>query len=78
MKACQIREGGLYIARVSGKLSLVRVDRIRDSVRVRSNNYTGKAELVSCDVYDVTNLATRRRTVFRSARRFLREVSSSE
>jgi len=57
MKAREIQVGGRYVMKVSGKLTTVRVDAIRE-------NYKGRT------VYDVTNLATGRRTMARSAAKF--------
>lgn len=62
MKANEIKVGGVYVARVSGRLTEVRVDAIRE-------NAFGQRL-----VYDVTNLATGRRTTFRSAAKFRSEV----
>ena len=65
MKAKQITIGGVYIARVSGRLVPVRVDNIRRVAQfVRGGLQT---------VYDVTNLVTKRTTTFRSAQRFRRQ-----
>ena len=59
MKAKEIKIGGVYVAKISSKLTTVRVDEIRTTsynpVRIH---------------YDVTNLATGRRTTFRSASKF--------
>ena len=62
MKAKYIKIGGLYRAKVAGKLTTVRVGGLTD-------NAFGQRL-----VYDVTNLATGRRTTFRSAAKFRREV----
>lgn len=60
MKASEIRVGGVYIAKVSNKLTRVRVDAIRE---------TGWS--IRCVwAYDVTNLTTGRKTTFRSAAKF--------
>ena len=61
MKANEIKVGGVYVAKVNGKLTRVRVDAIRAAC-----DYKGKASTR----YDVTNLATGRRTTFRSAAKF--------
>lgn len=63
MKAAEIKVGHVYTAKVSGKLTKVRVDTIRDAWQ----GYRGK-------YYDVTNLTTGRRITFRSAQRFRRET----
>ena len=64
MKKNEIKVGGTYIAKVAGKLTTVRVDRIIDQTAF------GKA----CTTYAVTNLTTRRDTTFRSAAKFRNEV----
>lgn len=68
MKAKEIKKGGLYTAKVSGKLVTVRVDEIR----VRSGFKKDTT------VYDVTNLSTGRKTTFRSAMKFRSEVKPVE
>lgn len=60
MLAKDIKVGGLYCAKVSGYLTTVRVDAIRDGRGVKGN----------ATYYDVTNLKTGRRTTFRSAAKF--------
>lgn len=55
MRANDVIEGGVYVARISGKLTEVKVNRI---CKERTTHYI------------VTNLATGRRVVFKSARRF--------
>lgn len=70
MKANEIRVGGVYIAKVSGKLTKVRVDAIRET-----SGRMGRGERT---VYGVTNLATKRTTSFRSAAKFRKEVKGSE
>jgi hypothetical protein len=62
MKACDIVVHGRYLARVSGRIVRVRVDRIYDGSNGRKR-------------YDVTNMATGRTTSFRSATRF-RHIAS--
>ena len=63
----QINVGGLYRAKVNGKLTTVRVDRI----------YTRSGVNRDTTGYDVTNLSTGRATTFRSAQKFLREAPTS-
>jgi hypothetical protein len=70
MKANEIIVGGKYVVKVSGKLTTVRVDEIREvdawhggTVRLGRGGNTKT-------VYDVTNLTTGRRTTFRSATKF--------
>lgn len=60
MKASEIKVGGVYVAKVSGKLTKVRVDAIRVTQRLKGQY----------PAYDVTNLATGRKTTFRSAQKF--------
>ena len=61
MKAKQIEVGRVYVAKVNGVLRQVRVDGIRQ-------NWQGRT------VYDVTNLTTKRRTMFRSASKFRYDI----
>ena len=61
MRAKDIVIGGLYIANVSGKLVTVRVDSVRHILEtLEPTRYR----------YDVTNLSTNRKLVFRSAAKF--------
>lgn len=69
MKKNEIKVGGKYKAKVSGNLVTVRVDSIRSSAYGE-----GKRN----DLYDVTNLATGRKTTFRSAAKFRAEATNSE
>lgn len=71
MKKNEIKVGGLYRARVSGNSTTVRVDAIRPVTQYGS----GDRNVV---LYDVTNLATGRRTTFRSAAKFRFEVSPQD
>lgn len=61
MKATQIVVGGIYIAKVSNKLTRVRVARI---YKGQAFNHKEKT------YYDVTNLTTNRKTIFHSAAKF--------
>lgn len=70
MKAKEIKVGGRYTAKVSGKLTTVRVDAIREITRMSGTNYDGSRKYRDAVVYDVTNLSTGRRTTFRSATKF--------
>lgn len=63
MKKNEIQVGGHYVAKVSGKLTTVRVDAIRENELARYLNHTMPR-------YDVTNLSTGRKTTFRSAAKF--------
>lgn len=69
MKKSEIRVGGIYVAKISGKLVQVRVDAIRD-VWTNATNRQGIA-------YDVTNLSTSRKTTFRAAAKFRGEVGKN-
>ncbi len=70
----QIRVGGLYKAKVSGNVVTVRVDLIRDE----GDAFHGRHAYYSKMRYDVTNLATGRKTTFKSAAKFRSAVSLSE
>ncbi len=61
MRKSEIKVGGHYRAKVSGKLTTVRVERIGEA-------YNGRTR------YDVTNLTTGRNIMFRSAAKFRAEV----
>lgn len=61
MKKAEIKVGGMYRARISGKFVDVRVDRIRQRVNGAGRDAT---------VFDVTNLTTGRTTTFASAAKF--------
>ena len=74
MKKNEIKKGGKYIAKVSGNLVTVRVDEIRETIKRSWNNYAAQPTCRDVVVYDVTNLKTGRRTTFRSAAKFRREV----
>ena len=73
MKKHEIKIGGHYVAKISGKLTAVRVDMIRE-VESRVKNFalgTSRANFSRILTYfDVTNLATGRKTTFRSAAKF--------
>lgn len=69
MLAKDIRVGGVYVAKVSNKLTKVRVDRIADQT-----SFNGRA----CKFYKCTNLATGREVTFRSAAKFRSEVMRHE
>lgn len=64
MKANEIKVGGVYVAKVGGNLTRVRVDAIWI-------NYAGYTQ------WNVTNLKTGRRTTFRSAAKFRSAVEAS-
>ncbi len=69
MKANEIQIGGRYTAKVSGNLTTVRVDAIRDYF-AEVFGRVGRNE----KRYDVTNLTTGRRITFRSAAKFRSRV----
>lgn len=75
MKAKDVHAGGHYIAKVSGKLTVVRVDRIEEYNP--SFSFNRLRSVRSQTRYHVTNELTGRKTVFRSAAKF-RRVSSPE
>lgn len=62
MKKSEIKVGGHYQAKVSGRLVTVRVDAIRER--------TGYGSSRDRTVFDVTNLTTNRKTTFESAMKF--------
>ena len=71
MKKSEIVVGGVYSAKISGRVVPVRVDAIREITgyrgnTIRPNGYGGLSKMI----YDVTNLVTKRTTTFRSAARF--------
>ena len=79
MRKSDIKEGKVYIAKVSGKITLVRVDRIESN---KQRSYTGilgnKRTIRGTTCYWVTNLTTGRETTFRSASKFREESRWSE
>ncbi len=71
MKKSEIQVGGKYLAKVSGSVTTVRVDAIK-------NRYTNsRGQLLYRQHYDVTNLKTNRKTTFRSAAKFRSAVTGS-
>lgn len=65
MKANELTEGKRYVAKVSNKLTIVRLDKIVDGSQFNARKR-----------YHVTNLRTNRQTVFRSPTKFRREAQS--
>lgn len=65
MKAKEIHVGRVYIAKVSNRLTKVKV-----VAKVERFDHKDKSRTV----YDVVNLTTGRRTTFRSAQKFRREA----
>ena len=75
MKANEIKVGHIYVAKVSGKLAVVRVDAVR---RVSQQSRANSLRFNAKNLYDVTNLGTDRKLVFRSAAKFRREATSEK
>lgn len=78
-KKADVAVGDVWIAKVSGRLTRVRVDAIREDGTGRHKGYTldGKGKgYAQATRYVVTNLATGRTTTFRSAVKFRKKVSS--
>lgn len=69
MKKNEIQVGQCYRAKVSGKLTTVRVDDICEGITVNDKYVTG-IEPSRRQYYKVTNLTTGRKTTFRSAQKF--------
>jgi hypothetical protein len=74
MKAKDIIVGGKYRAKISGRLTTVRVDATRIIHRIAGVTYGGSTIYRDAVVYDVTNLTTGRKTTFRSAAKFRGEA----
>lgn len=70
MLKSEIKVGGTYLAKVGGAVTTVRVDAINDRSRFARSGREGVT-------YDVTNLRTGRKTVFRSAAKFRCEVTAN-
>lgn len=79
MKQNEIKVGGIYIAKVSNKLTRVRVDEIR-TYNPTFGKYAYTTSLFKKEQlrYDVTNLTTGRKTTFRSAAKFRGEVQEKK
>jgi hypothetical protein len=65
VRQSQLTVGRTYLAKVSGRLTVVRLDEARVVRR-----YVTRSSLEKT-VFDVTNLRTGRKLTFKSARRFL-------
>lgn len=74
MKKKDIQVGKQYRAKVSGKLTTVRVDAIREVQRYTGSSVWSTRTTKDSTVYDVTNLVTGRKTTFRSAAKFRNEA----
>ena len=80
MKKTEIKVGGIYTVKVSGKVVPVRVDAIRKVESYRSSGYQRRRDAYWNDFkrhYDVTNLSTGRKMTFKSAARFRKEVTEN-
>lgn len=77
MKKNEIRVGGVYVAKVSGKLTKVRVDSISEVEGFRASHLSGMRSRRDSTSYSVTNLTTKRTTSFRSASKFRQEVKET-
>jgi hypothetical protein len=75
VKLSEVIQGGIYTARVSGRIVAVRVERIRD---VSAWNYSrcGPGRNVVAKHIDVVNLETGRRMTWRSAARLRAPILS--
>ena len=74
MKQSEIKVGGHYTAKVSGKIVTVRVDSIGETER-RKKDYWGKVTRRCTTHYNVTNLATGRELTFQSAQKFRQDAT---
>ena len=72
MKKDEIVVGGEYVAKISNKLVVVRVESIRQAHKYSVDGYR------EVTVYDVQNLTTRRRTTFNSAAKFRYKSATQE
>lgn len=78
MLKSDIKVGGVYEAKVNGRLTNVRVDDIKQSYsgsRFSSRTSNLRREETR---YHVTNLSTGRTTVFRSAAKFRKETEAGK
>lgn len=73
MKRDEIKVGGLYTAKVTGKLTTVRVDAIEDCPYGPGMGQAYKGP--GYTAYHVTNLATNRKAIFRSAAKFCSKIN---
>lgn len=69
MKKSWIKVGGNYVAKVSGKLTTVRVDAISEG----TDSFGRQSKMR----YDCTNLATGRKVTFRSSQKFREEAADA-
>jgi hypothetical protein len=75
MKKSEIKIGGVYVAKVSNKLTRVRVDRIVEYTSAGPYNGWASKDRTKTR-YHVTNLTTNRALVFHSATKFRGEPQS--
>lgn len=85
MKKNEIRVKGIYLAKVSGTLVPVQVDEITELEGVTLKHsqtwglsYIPPTRYKASIRYHVTNLVTGRKTVFRAATKFRRELTPAE
>jgi AAA domain/UvrD-like helicase C-terminal domain len=70
VKQSEIKVGGHYVAKVSGKITTVRVDNIRKVEGFTASPLSGMRSRSDTTVYEVTNIRTGRRLSFHSAAKF--------
>lgn len=74
MLKSEIQQGQRYLTKVSGVLTVVRVDSIRDTETIRLQSRT----LPSRTVYSCVNLKTGREITVKSAQRFRRAATAAD
>lgn len=74
MKKHEIKVGGVYLMKVSGVVTKVRVDAIREVEGRSYGAYSGRSTIKSKTVYDCTNLRTGKSCRAESAQKFRGEV----
>jgi hypothetical protein len=75
MKKSELREGGVYLAKVNGRVVRVRLNAIREF----NPSFGGGLRRTQAQTrYDVTNLETGRQTTFRSATKFREPVQEQK
>ncbi len=70
MKASEIRTGRYYTARVSRQIVTVRVDQIGTRDKYRRGTFGNPPTVHTTTSYHVTNMATDRKLVFKTAQKF--------
>jgi len=71
MKAAEVKIGGVYLAKVSGRLVHLRIDRTDESLSIRYGGRRSRRQ-----TWYATNLDTGREVFVKSATRLRREVSA--